>query len=253
MSWWAELYDDLLADVLLDGTTAGEIDATVAFLAEQLALRRGDRVFDQCAGNGRLSIPLARWGADVIGVEQAAGYVERARTRAAAAGVAARFVAGDAFEYVADPPCAAAINWWTSFGYLPDDDGNVRMLQRACESIVPDGRFAIDYPNVPGLCAKFVPSDITRRATAGGDVVMLRESRLDLERGLLHKRWTFVTPDGRRVERPSTLRLYMPDRLVALLAAVGFVDVRLFGGVDGQPLTLDSPRCILVARRPGLA
>lgn len=122
--------------------------------------------------------------------------------------------------------------------------------RRAFEALAPGGRFAIDTPNVPGLYAAFRPSDITRRATPGGDLVMLRESRLDLARGLLHKRWTFVLPDGRRLERPSTIKLYSPDRLAALLASVGFEDLRVFGGVDGQPITLDSPRCIIIGRRP---
>lgn len=247
--WWSELYDDLLADVLLDGTTDAEVDATVRFLAAELALSPGDRVFDQCCGTGRLAIPLARWGAEVVGVEQSARYVERARERARAAGVAPVFTAGDAFAHVPDRPCAAAINWWTSFGYLPDDAANTRMLRRAFEALAPGGRFALDMPNVPGVLAAFRPHEITRR----GETIMLRESRLDLARGLLHKRWTFVAPDGRRVERPSTIRLLMPDRLVELLETAGFTGARVLGGVDGRPIALDSPRCIVIARRPGAA
>jgi SAM-dependent methyltransferase len=249
--WWTELYDDHLADVLLDGGSPEEIDATVRFLVEHLALSPGDRVFDQCSGTGRLSIPLARWGAEVVGVDQAARYVERARAAAAAAGVVPVFAVGDAFEHVPDHPCAAAINWWTSFGYLTDDFANARMLRRAFEALAPGGRFAIDTPNVPGLYAAFRPSEITRRGAPGGDIIMLRESRFDLARGLLHKVWTFVLPDGRRVERPSTIKLYTPERMVALLAQVGFADLHVFGGVDGRPIALDSPRCIVVGRRPG--
>ncbi len=248
--WWTALYDDLLADALLDGTTAADVDATVRFLVEQLELSPGARVFDQCSGTGRLSVPLAAWGAEVVGVEQAARYVERARARAREAGVAPAFSIGDAFAHVPDRPCAAAFNWWTSFGYLADDDANARMLRRAFETLVPGGRFAIDYPNVPGLYAAFRPHDITRRATPAGELVMLRESRFELARGLLHKRWTFVTADGRRVERSSTIKLYAPDRLVALLGSVGFTEPRVFGGVDGRPLELVSPRCVVIARRP---
>ena len=241
--WWPELYDDLLADVLLEGTT--EIDDTLRFLVEHLRLAPGARVFDQCAGTGRLSIPLAKWGAEIVGVEQAARYVERARAAARAANVGARFDIGDAFEYVPDRPCAGAINWWTSFGYLPDDDANARMLRRAFEALAPGGRFAIDYPNVANLYAQFRPHDITRR----DDITMLRESRFDIARGLLHKRWTFIT-DKQRVERHSTLRLYTPDRLAALLASVGFVNLQVFGGVDAAPIALDRPRCIVVGARP---
>jgi hypothetical protein len=124
------------------------------------------------------------------------------------------------------------------------------MLQRAFEALAPGGRFALDYPNVPGLHHDFRPHDITRRQTANGEIVMLRESRFELARGLLHKTWTFVLPDGRRVEHPSTVKLYAPDRLAAMLGEVGFVDVRVHGGIDRQPITLASPRCIVVGVRP---
>jgi SAM-dependent methyltransferase len=249
-NWWSELYDDQLADVLLDSTDPEDDSATVRFLVELLGLERGSRVFDQCSGTGRLSIPLARWGAQVVGVEQAARYVERARGRAREASVDATFIAGDAFEVVPDPPCDAAINWWTSFGYLPDDAGNARMLRRAFEALVPGGRFALDYPNVPNLYAAWRPQQVDRRTVRGEEIVLLRESELDLANGVLHKRWTFVPPSGRRSERRTTIRLYTPDRLAALVASVGFVDIRLLGGTDGHAITLDSPRCILMARRP---
>lgn len=241
MTWWPALYDDLLADVLLDGTTG--VDETVRFLSRALRLTPGARVFDQCCGTGRLSVALARSGLQVIGVDQAAGYIERAR--AAAAGLDARFDVGDAFEYVPDRACHGALNWWTSFGYLPDDDANTRMLRRAFEALAPGGRFALDYPNVPNLYATFRPHEITRR----GDITMLRESRFDLARGLLHKKWTFLVGE-QRVERDSVLRLYTPDRLAQLLEVAGFVDLELFGGVDGAPLAFDRPRCIIVGARP---
>lgn len=246
MTWWSALYDDLLADVLLDATTPAQIAQTVAFLVDKLQLHPGDRVFDQCAGVGRISIPLAAWGARVVAVEQAERYVERARDAARAAHVELDIVAGDAFAYVPAQPCRGALNWWTSFGYLPDDEGNAQMLRRAFEALEPGGRFALDFLNVPGIHRDFRPHDIDRR----NDIVMLRESRLDLARGLLHKTWTFVTPDGKRIERPSTVRLYTPDRLAALLGSVGFTDLAIYGGVDGQAIALASPRCIVVGRRP---
>ena len=238
MTWWTDLYDDALADVLLE---QDDVDATIRFLVATLGIEPGSRVFDQCCGIGRLAVPLAAWGAEVIGVEQAPRYVERARAR----GSAATFVVGDAFEYV-PPTCTAAFNWWTSFGYLADDDGNVRMISRAFEALAPGGRFALDFLNVPGVLARFRPHEITRR----DGIVMLRESRLDLARGVIHKVWTFVLPSGERVERPSTVKLYTPDRLADLFSRAGFIDLRVLGSIDASPIALESPRCIVVGTRP---
>jgi len=243
MTWWQILYDDVIADVLLDDgdddAARAETETTIDFLVRELRLEPGDRVFDQCAGTGRLSIPLAQRGFVVEAVEQAERYVERARARAGALPV--RFVAADAFAHVASPPCRAAINWWTSFGYLPDDAGNLRMLARAFESVAPGGGFALDFLHVPQILRAFRAHEITRR----GDLVLERDTSIDLARGLMHKTWRVGG-----ATRTSTVRAYHPHELANLVRAAGFTDVRLFGSVRGDALDLDAPRCIVIARRP---
>src|SRR5205085_1647490 len=100
------------------------------------------------------------------------------------------------------------------------------MLHRAFEALAPGGRFALDFPNAPNVHARFRPSETTTK----DNLVMVRESRLDVVRGLLHKRWTL---GDRHVD--TTLRLYAPDQLIALCAGAGFRELRAFGGVDGSP------------------
>jgi SAM-dependent methyltransferase len=250
-NWWAPLYDDLLATMLLEPQEEAELDMTARFLTNVLEIRPGMRLFDQCSGLGQLAVTLAAAGNEVIGVDQAAAYVERASALARERGVPARFEVGDAFERVIDPPCDGAYNWWTSYGYASTDAENGRMIERAFESLRPGARFALDVPNVPGLLRGFLPSVVTRRKTPGGiETVLVRESTIDLPRGVLCKRWTYLLPDGRRVEHPSEVRLYMPHELVATFERAGFEDVALHGSVRGEPIALDSPRCIVVGRRP---
>lgn len=247
MSWWEGLYDELLADVLLER----EDDAReVGFLMAHLDLEAGARVFDQCCGVGSLAIPLAARGCDVVGVDQAAAYVERGRARAREAGLEVALHAGDARAFVTDPPCDAAFNWWTSFGYSADDADNARMLERAFESLRPGGRFALDTMNLPGVLRGFQPGVVTRRDTPRGEVTLVRETRLDLGAGMMRKTWTYFLPDGERVRHESAVRLLMPHTIAELLREAGFEEVTLLGSTDGEPLGVDSPRCIALARRP---
>ena len=58
-SWWSALYDDVLADVLLERADEAEVDRTLTFLVDMLELRPADLVFDQCSGIGSLAVPLA--------------------------------------------------------------------------------------------------------------------------------------------------------------------------------------------------
>ncbi len=246
MTWWHDLYDDAIADALLDAADPGHTAATVSFLIAALELTPGARVLDQCAGTGRLAVPLARAGMEVVAVEQAARYVERARAAAEAAGVDVELHCADATRFVPPRGCDAAFNWWTSFGYFPDDESNLEMLRRAHDALIRGGRFALDFHNTASVLRHFRAHEVTEL----DGVVLARDNRVDLARGVLHKQWTIVTPDGRRVDRPSAVRLYTPDQLAALVERAGFVDLRLAGGTTGEPLALDSPRCIVVARRP---
>ena len=248
VQWWSTLYDDYLADVLLVRTDSDEVDRTVRFLIEKLRIRDTHRVFDQCCGVGRLSIPLARSGAVVVGVDQAERYIQRARS-AAGAGNSAEFFVGDAFEFVPQVPCDAAFNWWTSFGYAESDDANRRMLRCACDALKPGGRFMLDFLNLPGVLRGFQPHVVTRRATSRGEIVLIRDTKLSLADGFMEKTWTYFLPDGHRTERFSRLRLYMPHQISEMLLSCGFIDVSLFGSIADEPLTPDSPRCIALATK----
>jgi SAM-dependent methyltransferase len=257
--WWEPLYDDLLADVLLERGSAAEVNETLQFLEVQLRLAPGARVLDQCCGIGSLSVPLAQRGYEVLGIDQAAGYITRAKKLAERDRSSAQFAQfaqfvqftkADAFKFVAAPQVDAAFNWWTSFGYAKEDAQNACMLARAFESIRPGGFFALDYMNVAGILRQFQPTVELKRVTARGELTLVRETDVDLSQGMMNKRWTFSSPNMATVVRSSSVKLYLPNTLADLLQSVGFEAPAFFGDTKGCALALESPRCIAVARRP---
>jgi len=248
-NWTAALYDDLLADVML---RRDDVAAELAFLTETLRLRPGMRVLDQGCGIGSLALPLAATGIALFGIDQAAGYVAEARAEAARRNVDATFVCGDTARIVPPAPVHGAFSWWTSWGHAAACEDNLATLRRAFDALVPGGLFALDTMNVCGVLRGFAAETTLRRTVPrlGGAVTLHRTSRVDLPSGLLHKVWTFRLPDGSEVQRLSAMRLYLPWQVAAMLAAAGFVDIRLLGSMAGEPLAMDSGRLIAVARRP---
>jgi SAM-dependent methyltransferase len=247
--WWHTFFDRTYADFGLADTDPQRIGAAVDFLCKVLELQPGMYLFDQCCGIGRLSLPLARRGVHVIGVDLIEAYIEHARGEAG--GLPAEFHCADAFEFVPDRACDAAINWFTSFGYHEDDQVNVRMFERAFASLKPGARFAAEYQNLPGLCRRF--RDRYWQGTDPADpdsVIVVEQPTPDFARGMIDSVWTFIHPDGRRDQRRVSTRMYMPHEIVGLLRHSGFGEIELYGSVEGEPLGLDSPRCIAVARRP---
>lgn len=251
--WWRTFYDGWYAAARLDRPDRAAVAADTRFLLAHLRVTPGEspaRVFDQCCGAGRLALPLARAGLSVIGLDLAAAYIRKAEAAADTERLDARFVVGDAFDVVpAGGPFDAAFCWATSFGASADDRRNARMLRRAFEALRPGARFVLDYPNVPGVFRRFRPELVERYPGPGGDLVVTRAWSADLERGLLVQRWSYRAADGRTATRDGHTRLYLPSDLTRLLEAAGFIDIERFGSTAGEPLDLDSPRCICVATR----
>jgi SAM-dependent methyltransferase len=248
--WWASFYDDNLAEMFLVRTDPAELEGTLAFLAARLDLAPGKTAFDQCCGIGGLSIPLAQRGVRLIGIDLCGPYIRRAREQAAALGLDCRFQAADAFAFVPEEPCDAAFNWYSSFGYAAEDERNRQMLRRAFAALKPGGRFALDFPNMAGVLSDFKECIVRRHPAANQEILLLRESRLNLAGGMLEQQWTYVLPGDRRVVRHSAVRFYLPHALGDLLAECGFTEIEFFGSIRGEPLALHSPRCIVLARRP---
>lgn len=238
--WWADFYNDVIAELFLVRDGTAELD----FLQERLALRPGARVFDQCCGIGNLAIGLAKRGVQAVGADLCAPYIERAAK--AAAGLPCAFHAADAFEFRTQAPCDGAFNWYSSFAYADDDARNLEMLRRAFESLRPGGRYAVDFLNAPAVYRGFKP----RMERSGGGARVVRDCSLDLLRGRLEQRWTTTDAAGRTSERRSSVKLYPPHQLGELLRAAGFCDIELLGSIAGEPVDVDSPRCIALGRKP---
>jgi hypothetical protein len=124
------------------------------------------------------------------------------------------------------------------------------MIKRAFEALKPSGRFALDFMNVPGVLRSFQPEVVTTRETRNGAIHLTRLSAMDPTTMTMHKTWRYQLAQGEHIEHQSRVRMYTPRELGELFLGVGLREVRFFGGLDDDPLTLDSPRCIVLAKRP---
>jgi SAM-dependent methyltransferase len=241
MTWWTSFFDPVYAQLGLEARDEAARERVVDTIVQLLGVAPGARIFDQCCGIGRLSVPLARRGYRITGVDLGTGYADTARERV---GGDSDFHTADAFTFVAPAPCDGAINWFTSFGYAADDRTNLEMLRRARDSLVPGGKLALDFTNFPRVFGEYRPAFVDRN----GDTMIIQETTFDFARGMALLTWTYVHPDGRRETRRTENRAYMPYDLVHLFGEAGFVDVQLFGP-GAAPFERTSARVIVVGTR----
>src|ERR687894_2778546 len=116
------------------------IEPGAAAFIERLALAPGTRVLDVACGTGNLSLPAARAGAAVTGIDIAPNLIETARRRALSEGLKIDFDEGDAEQLpYADASFDVVV---TMFGamFAPRPELVAAELVRVCR---PGGRIAM--------------------------------------------------------------------------------------------------------------
>ena len=111
------------------------------------ALEAGGPVVELGAGTGRIAIPTAQAGKDVIAVDRSPAMLGEARVRAAAAGVTDRiaFVEQDMRTFVADPPVELVTIPYRSFLHMVTTEDQLACLEAVRRSLVPGrGRLALN-------------------------------------------------------------------------------------------------------------
>lgn len=122
------------------GKIAKSIEAGAEEFIARLNLSAGERVLDVACGTGNLSIPAARTGAIVTGLDIAPNLLEQARIRAAAENLECKFDEGDAEQL---PYTDASFDTVvTMFGamFAPRPEIAANELVRVCR---PRGRIAM--------------------------------------------------------------------------------------------------------------
>lgn len=239
MNWWTSFFDLDYARRYLQKVDSQESD----FLKETLNLAAGSRVFDQCCGIGRLSQALARSGLVPVGVDICGDYLSEAR-RNCPEGI---FTQADALDFVVRPACAGGFNYYSSFGYSPDDEKNRQMLRCAFDSLLPGSAFVLETMNMARVLAEFQP---IMEETREDGYRVVRHSRCNWQQGMLEQDWSFYLPDGSCRRAFGQVRMLLPREVGQFLTSVGFTLEACYGDHDRSPYDRLSRRLIWVARRP---
>ena len=122
------------------GQIAKQLETGAQEFIDRLQLKPGDRVLDVACGSGNLSIPAARAGAEVTGVDIAPNLLEQARARAAAEGLRIQFDEGDAESLPYDDAAFDVVVSMFGAMFAPRPELVASELVRVCR---PGGRIAM--------------------------------------------------------------------------------------------------------------
>ena len=237
--FWIDFYPYMFGEERLQAAVE-QVDRILALTG----LDGGD-VLDLCCGPGRHSVELAGRGWKVTGVDRTPYLLNKARERAAGAGVEVEFVEQDMREFCRADTYDLALSLFTSFGYFDTEQENARVLRNLHASLRPGGRLVLEVNAKEWIAAHFLPSSCDEMED-GRLLVQRRRILADWTR--IENEWILIGPeDVRRHTIEHTI--YSGRELRDLLRAAGFGEVRLYGGLDGSEYGRESKRLVVVGRR----
>ena len=229
----AALYGDSFADVYDEWylhmfDTAGAVQTL-------LELAGGGSVCELGVGTGRLAIPLAEAGLEVVGIDASAAMLERLAAKAPPASL--RAMLGD-MSSVADllgssgaqPHFALVVCAFNTFLNLSSEPAQQRCMQQVASLLGPDGVFVVESV-VPAEIDEIILESLDESAVGHG--VTVRTST-DVHTQIIRGEHLEPTSAGMR-HRPWTARYLRPDQFDALAARAGLTPIRRWSSWRGEP------------------
>jgi SAM-dependent methyltransferase len=241
-------------------------DTGVAFYSA-LAQETGGPVLEIACGTGRVSIPIARLGLDVTGLDIVPGMLALARSKSA--GLPARWVEGDARRFDLGEHFRLIFMTGNAFQAFLTRADQQALLERVRAHLHDEGLFAFETRNPrwashatreqaeEGLFANLETRQQEEEGqpytdSSGRAVRVSRTQVYDHVAQILHwttyRRWRTGDREQAKITRIA-VRFTFPQELEALLYYNGLTIVRQYGDWNLEPLTAASPSIISVCRK----
>src|SRR3954462_12028841 len=155
---WDAFFSDFYLRAYAADEREGEAEAQALAAARLAACPERGEVLDFPCGFGRHSVPLARAGYRVSGVDRSAALLEEARRRTRGGGWP-KWGAADYRELpFADASFDAALNLFSSLGYLGDEE-DTRVLAEIRRVLRPGARLGFELMHRDWLVRGFAEHD----------------------------------------------------------------------------------------------
>jgi ubiquinone/menaquinone biosynthesis C-methylase UbiE len=241
--WWLEFFPSFRE--IFNAIPARKTNSEVNYIIKKLDLAPGKRFLDCPCGIGRISIPLAKRGIRVTGVDITKSYLDELSVKATKTKAGIDLVQSDMRRITFDSKFDAAGNIWTSFGYFDKESDNYLVIKRMFRALKPGGKFMLHLINRDWIIGNYTPSDWFE---AGGARIF-EQRQMDLSRSVNQSVWHCIK-DGKETVVKLGLRMYSYHEILQMMRRAGFVDLEGYGSTRGEPVSLNRMMMFVIGTRP---
>jgi SAM-dependent methyltransferase len=253
------MHDDPYADPTLYDLEYASHTEDITYY-QRLALEVDGPILELGCGTGRLTLPMARMGARVDGVDLAEGMLEGLRLKVAslprAEGARVRFFPGDFRDLPAHltGPYPLVIWPFNALHHCRDEDDVRATLTGILDRLAPDGTLALDvylpdrelYDRDP---TQTYEHRIFQDPRDGTPLHTWEQGWWDEDTRTHHVVYTYKHRTGREEKCHLRLRMFEREELLALFAEVGLRVVHSAQDFQGTPVGPGSLKWVLQLER----
>jgi SAM-dependent methyltransferase len=226
---------------------------------EKLANEAKGPILELACGTGRITLPLARAGSEIIGLDASRKMLDVARSKLrqekAEVRRRVRFIRGDMRTFSLSQRFTLCFIPFFSFHHLLSEDDQLRTLAVVRKHLLPKGRLVFDVFN-PDLSRPEGLQRLDKVVEAQGKTTMRYSAQwFDRENQVTHG-WLiyeFLEIGGtvKRTITPFRLKYFFIDDVKQLLRRAGFHVNAVYGNYDRSRFTPKSPMMIFIAQQSG--
>ena len=211
-------------------------------------------VLEVACGTGRLTIPIAQSGVEIVGLDRSTSMLAHARSKAEAAGVKIEWVEADCRQFELGRKFGLIFMAFNSLQHLHDHESLRAFFAQVRKHLAKGGRFIFDAFN-PSLTIlardsqKRNPLHVYEDPDGGGTITLEENSVYDDAAQVNRIKWYFSRPGAQdfRLEALD-MRCFFPQELDMLVESNGFKLEAKYGNFERKPFASGDPKQVVVAK-----
>lgn len=240
---------DLIYDAdIYDGLNTFLSD--LQFYKKWLPKNKDAKILELCCGTGRLTLPIAREGYDICGVDYTSSMLGQAKAKAAGAGLEIRFIEADIRALNLQEKFDFIFIAFNSIHHLYKNEDLFKTLERVKNHLKEGGLFLLDCFN-PSI-EYIVEGEKEQKVIAeyhtddGREVLIKQTMRYESAAQINRIEWHYFINGKFHSIQNLDMRLFFPQELDSYLEWAGFNVIHKFGGFEEEVFSDNSEKQIYV-------
>lgn len=243
-NWYKTFFNGLALQFWAKAMTPEYTNAEIKFIKEMVSLAEGETILDVPCGYGRHTIPLAKEGFNVTGIDIAEEYINTLNEAISKFKLPVTAIHADILEYELNGNYDVALCLGNSFSYF-DYAGTLALAKKINGALKKGAAFVI---NTGAIAESILPTIVTKDWMELGDMVIMMERKYHAESSVLQSDYR-ITSKGETEYTTVWHYVYTLAEIRRLLFEAGFSHIEQYGGFDKSVYKLGDKQAYILAKK----